>query len=77
MTEAMFIDLSKAFDSIDHCILLKKLFSIGIEGREHEWFVDYLLGRMQIVGYQGILSDPETVYSRVNSWPFIICIANE
>ena len=64
MTGAVFIDLAKAFDSIDHCILLKK-FSTGIAGRDHEWFVDYLCGRMQIVDYQEIFSDPEAVITGV------------
>ncbi|CAB4032232.1 Hypothetical predicted protein, partial [Paramuricea clavata] len=61
MTGAVFIDLSKAFDSIDHSILLKKLFSMSIVGREHEWFADYLRGRTQIVDYQGTFSDQEAV----------------
>ena len=61
MTGAVFIDLSKAFTSIDHCILLKKLFSMSIVGKEHKWFADYLSGRTQTVDYQGTFSDQEAV----------------
>ena len=38
---AVYIDLSKAFDTIGHAILLNKLESYGIKGRELGWFHDY------------------------------------
>ena len=38
---AVYIDLSKAFDTIGHAILLSKLESYGIKGRELGWFHDY------------------------------------
>ncbi|CAB4016557.1 Hypothetical predicted protein [Paramuricea clavata] len=71
MTGAVFIDLSKAFDSIDHSILLKKLLSMSIVGREHEWFADYLRGRTQIVDYQGTFSDQEAVTVGVPQGSFL------
>ena len=39
------IDLSKAFDSIDHSFLLKKLETLGIRKKEQIWFENYLKGR--------------------------------
>ncbi len=36
---AVFIDLRKAFDTVDHGILLKKLVAYGVESRELEWFI--------------------------------------
>ena len=44
-----FLDLSKAFNMVDHSILLRKLAKYGVVGRELEWFVGYLSGRKQRV----------------------------
>ena len=38
-----FVDLTKAFDTIGHSVLLNKLPSYGIKGNELTWFSDYLL----------------------------------
>ena len=48
-TIAIFCDLTTAFDTVDHQILIKKLQKIGILGREIEWFSSYLDGRQQFV----------------------------
>ena len=41
----VFLDIRKAFDSIDHKILLKKLKSYGVVGAEYDWFQSYLTNR--------------------------------
>ena len=42
LTGAVFIDLRKAFDTVDHELLLEKLRAFGLEGIELVWFKDYL-----------------------------------
>ena len=45
---AVFLDLTKAFDSIDHNIFYQKLKKYGIRDTEHKWFMSYLSGRQQL-----------------------------
>ena len=61
MTGAVFLDLRKAFDTIDHSTLLGKLFTIRVTGKEQTWFDDYLSGHSQVVGFNGVVSDSEPV----------------
>ena len=46
-TPGVFIDLSKAFDSVDHYILITKLKQYGIQGDNIRWFESYLSSRKQ------------------------------
>ena len=65
----IFCDLSKAFDLVDHAILLEKLEFYGIRGTAQQWFKTYLSNRLQrveISGKQGYaISQWETVKTGV------------
>ena len=62
---AVFIDLSKAFDTISHDILLKKLSGFGVKNKELGWFTDYLFMRDQSVFINDQLSEPFKLLSGV------------
>jgi len=57
----VFLDLKKAFDTVDHQILLSKLEYYGITGTELQWFKSYLSNRKQLVDIDGHHSEPTTI----------------
>ena len=57
----VFLDFSKAFDTVDHDILLQKLTLYGIQDIMLKWFKDYLSNRVQYVIYNGMKSMREKI----------------
>ena len=58
---AVFIDLKKAFDTVDHKILLDKLNYYGLRGIDNQWFSSYLTNRTQTTEINSFISDKEVV----------------
>ena len=57
----LFLDLKKAFDTVDHQILLEKMVSYGVEGNALQWFDSYLSNRQQRTLINDSLSEPKLV----------------
>uniref|UniRef100_A0A8K9WUX4 Reverse transcriptase domain-containing protein n=1 Tax=Oncorhynchus mykiss TaxID=8022 RepID=A0A8K9WUX4_ONCMY len=58
---ALFIDLAKAFDSVNHQILIGRLDSLGFSNDCLAWFTNYFSDRVQCVKSEGLLSGPLAV----------------
>ena len=63
MSIVMFLDLSAAFDTIDHNILLSHLeYIFGMHSAALQWFFSYLSNRTQTVSINNIKFDPAPVF---------------
>ena len=68
----IFLDFSKAFDTVNHDILFEKLEFNGVRGTSLNWFKSYLSNRRQFVEYNGESSKSLRCASRINFWSLII-----
>lgn len=57
----LFFDMSRAFDLVDHSLLLHKMEKMGIRGPANSWIESYLTGRNQKVVIDGIQSSPKEI----------------
>ena len=46
---SVFIDLEKDFETVDHQMLLQKIYHYGIRGLAHNWFRTYIANQHQLV----------------------------
>lgn len=58
---SIYVDFSKAFDTVKHDILLQKLDHYGIRGVINNWFKDYLTNRTQSTKFSNHLSTPTLI----------------
>ena len=63
--DVIYLDFCKAFDKVDHEVLLQKLSSIGIRSYALRWIGDFLIGRKQAVCVDGAISSYVDVGSGV------------
>ena len=62
LTGLVFLDLSKAFYTLDHNLLLVKLLqSFGFSATARKWFFSYLTNRSKSVCVNGIVSEPQKI----------------
>ena len=64
-TDTIFLDFAKAFDKVDHEVLLRKLENLGITGKLHDWLSAFLTNRVQKVSVNGFHSHSILVLSGV------------
>ena len=65
VASGIFVDLHKAFDTVDHSILLSKFCHYGIRGLTNKWFESYLANRKQFVSINGFVSSTSSMASSV------------
>ena len=60
----VFIDLQKAFDTVNHEIFLEKLKYYGIRSKQNDWFQSFLTNRKQYMSMEGFFSQTKNVVFR-------------
>lgn len=74
VTQLILLDLSAAFNSVDHSIWLDRLIKVvGFQGKAHDWFRSYLSGRSQQVAIDGSMS----MEFSLDCLPQVHCYAND
>ena len=63
--DSVYTDFSKAFDKLNHTILIEKLSLVGVHGDLLRWLVSYITNRSQIISIGGYTSVPFTLPSGI------------
>ena len=65
LTGALFLDLRKAFDTVNHTIMLAKIKALNPDEQLLNWFTSYLENRTQVVDFHGKHSKPAIIKTGV------------
>ena len=68
----VFLDLSKAFDTVDHSLLLQKLEFYGIREIALEWFKNYITKRYQCIRYNNEISEKKEITCGVSQGSVLV-----
>ena len=72
--QAMYLDVSKAFDTVNHQLLCYKLEKYGISGNLLNYFKNYLSNRTQAVKFCNTFSSPYSVVSGIPQGSVLACL---
>ena len=64
-SEVIYLNISKAYDKVDHCILIRKMKAMGVRGLLGQWLGSFLLERTQCVKIGDTVSKKENIISGV------------
>lgn len=62
---ALYLDIKKAFDTVNHSVLLQKLYDYGFRGQIYHWFSSYFQNRKQCVKLNGFISNYQNISNGV------------
>ncbi len=77
LTGIVFLDLKKAFDTVDPEVLLCKLTWIGVRNSELAWFTNYMTGSQQRVNHGSVTSETMSICYRVLGLLFLYNFMND
>ena len=72
----VYLDLKKAFDTVNHKILLSKLHHYGIRSIANDWFKSFLANRTQYTNINGSNSNTEKVMYGVPKAQYWVCFCS-
>ena len=65
--DTVYLDFAKAFDKVDHRIVIKKLSILSVRGKVLSWIESFISSRTQKVVVNGVLSEPAPVLHLIES----------